>query len=170
MAARDRVVHILKKYVLKPFSVGFAIFLVVLVIWLLRKYETEPYWNAKRARAKGDIGRAAMLFKEAVCEDTRLSQKAVLALEGMDNLPALEALVGLIDLPEMECVSRRMRKRMCDVIRRRTAGTTANSLPLNSFAPQDVRSEQKRQWQAWLSKAQEQYSWQNGKFVPKQPE
>ena len=170
MAARDRIVHILKSYVLKSVTIGFAIFLVVLVIWLLRKYETEPYWNAKRARAKGDIEQAVMLYKEAVYQDLKLSPKAVWALEGMDNLPALEALVDLIDLPEMEWVSRGMRKRMCDVIRRRTAGTTANSLRLDPFAPQDVRSEQKRQWQAWLAKAEEQYSWQNGRFVPKQPE
>jgi len=170
MAIRDRIVHVLKNYVLKPFSIGFAIFLVVLVIWLLRKYETEPYWNAKRARAKGDIERAVMLFKETVYQDQKLSPEAVWALEGMNNLPALEALVDLIDLPEMEWLSRGMRRRMCDVIRRRTAGTTANSLPLNPYAAQEVRSEQKRQWQAWLSGAEDEYSWQNGRFVPKEHE
>jgi len=168
MAGKEQIVRILSSYVVKSITIGFAIFLVVLVIWLLRKYETGSYWNAKRAQAKGDIGRAVMLYQDAVHEDTKLSLKALLRLEEMDNLVALEGLVNLIDVPKMNNVDHRIRKEMCDVIRERTSGTTADLLSLDPYASQDLRSEQKRQWQAWLSKAQEKYSWQNGKFVPKE--
>jgi hypothetical protein len=170
MAVRDRIVHILKSYVLKSVTIGFAILWIALVIWLLHGYAKGAYWNAKRARAKGDIEQAVMLFKETVYEDIKLSRKALLALEEMDDILALEALVDLIDLPEMNKVTYRIRTRMCDVIRRRTAGTTADSLPLNPYAAQEVRAEQKRQWQAWLSRAKEQYNWQDGRFVPKEYE
>lgn len=169
MALGDQIVHILKSYVLKSVTIAFAIILFVLVVWLVYKYQTGTYWNARRARAKGDIYRTVILFKETVYEDIKLSRHALLELEEMEDLPALEALIDLFDIPEMNKVDHRIRERMCNVIRQRTAGTTADSLPLDPRASQEVRAEQKRLWQAWLAKAKEQYDWQDGKFIPKQP-
>jgi hypothetical protein len=88
----------------------------------------------------------------------------------MEELGALEELVGLIDLPDLNWIVGEDRERMCNVIRQRTAGTTADSLPLDPYAPQQVRAEQKRRWQGWLSRAQEQYNWQDGRFAPKEHE
>jgi len=170
MALGDKIIHILKSYVIKSVTIGFAILLIVLVVWLVYQYVKQPYWNAKRARSKGDIEQAVWLFKESVYKDTKLSRKALFALEEMDDLLALEALVDLLDLPEMNKVTHKIRKQMCNVIRERTDGTTAGSLPLDPRASQEVRAEQKHQWQAWLAKAKEQYNWQSGRFVPKEQE
>jgi len=168
MASGNQIIHILKSYVLKLYVIGFFILLVVLVVWLFYKYQTGTYWNAKRARSAGDIALATQLFKETVYGDIKLSRKALLALEDMDDLLALEALIDLLDLPEMNKIDHRVRKQMCDVIRKRTADTTADSLLLDPDASQEVRAVQKHQWQNWLAKAKEQYNWQNGKFVPKE--
>jgi len=167
MALGNQVVHILRSYVVKSATVAFAILWVALLIWLLHGFVTGTYWNAKRARAKGETDLAVALFKKTVYKDISLSRKALLALEEMNDLPALESLIDLLDLPEMNKVDYRIRKQMCDVIRERTLGTTADSLPLNPRASQVVRAEQKRQWQSWLVKAKEQYDWQDGRFVPK---
>ena len=170
MASENKLVHILKSYVLKSVVIGFAILLVVLVLWLLRGFQEGAYWNAKRARSRGDIDEAVMLFKEAIYEDTRLSFKGLLALMEMNELSALEELIVLIDLSELNWIVAEDRERMCDVIRQRTAGTTADKLPLKPYAPQEIRAQQKREWQAWLVKAKQEYDWKDGKFVPKQQE
>ncbi len=171
MTLRDKVVHILRSYVLPLYTIGFAILFFVMVIWLLYEYQKQPYWNAKRARSSGDIELATQLFEEAVRQDGRaLSLKALLTLMKMDELCALEVLINLIDIPDLNWIVSEDRERMCKVIRQRTSGTTADSLPLDPHASQEVRTEQKQQWQAWLVKAKEQYSWQNGKFVPKDQE
>lgn len=170
MASGDQIVHILKSYVLKSVVIGFAILLVVLFLWLLRGFQEGAYWNAKRARSRGDIDEAVMLFKEAIHEGTKLSFKASRALMEMNELCALEGLIHLIDLPDLHWIVGVHRERMCNVIRQRTDGTTADSLSLAPYASQDIRAEQKRQWQAWLSKAKDKYDWQDGKFVPKQQE
>jgi len=167
MALGEQIVHILKSYVLKLYTIGFAILLFVLVIWLVYKYETGTYWNARRARSKEDLGQAVTLFKETVYQDVKLSRHALLELEKMNDLIALEALIDLLDLPEMNKIDYRIREQICDAIRQRTSGTTADSLPLDPRASQEVRAEQKRQWQAWLSKAKEQYNWKKGRFVPR---
>ena len=171
MALGDQIIHILKSYVLKLYTIGFAILLFVMVIWLVYEYQKQPYWNAKRARSAGDIALATQLFEEAIRQDAKgLSSKALLALMEMNELCALEELIRLIDIPDLNWIVAEDRERMCDVIRKRTTGTTADSLPLDPHASQDIRAEQKQQWRAWLAKAKEQYSWQNGKFVPKEQE
>ena len=168
MTSGEQIVHILKSYVLKSFTIGFGVLLVVIFIWLIRGYQQGAYWNAKRARSKGDLERAVTLFKESIYEDIKVSRKALLALEDMDDLVALEALIDLLDIHEMNKVSHKIRAQMCDVIRRRTADTTADKLPLSPDASQDIRAKQKRQWQAWLAKAKEEYDWVDGRFVSKQ--
>ncbi len=171
MALGTQIVHILKSYVLKSITIGFGILLIALVIWLLCGYQKGAYWNAKRARSAGDIALATQLFEEAVRQDAKgLSFKALLTLMKMDEFCAMEKLIDLIDMPDLNWIVGEDRERMCNVIRQRTDGTTADSLPLDPRASQEVRTEQKRQWQAWLAKAKEQYSWQNGKFVPKEQE
>jgi len=165
MALGSQITHILKSYVLKSFNIVFAIFLIALVIWLFYKYQKGTYWNAKRARSAGDIELATELFEKAVREDSRLSFKALLALTKIDELCALEELIQLIDLPDLNLIVANDREIMCKVIRKITTGTTADSLPLDPSASQEVRAEQKQQWQVWLAKAKEQYKWQNGKFV-----
>ena len=168
MAAGEQITHILKSYVLKSFTIGFAVLLVILVVWLVRGYQKGTYWNAKRARSGGDVERAVALFKEAVREDTRLSFKALRALMEMNQPYALKGLIELTDLPDLNWIVAKNRERMCDVIRRRTVGTTADRLPLDPYAPQDIRANQKRQWKEWFSTAKEQYDWKEGRFVPKQ--
>ncbi len=171
MALGEQIVHILKSYVLKLYTIGFAILLFVMIIWGIHGYLTSAYSNAKRARSAGDIALATQLFAEAVREDTRSSSfDALLALMKMDEFCAMEELIDLIDMPDLNWIVGEDRERMCNVIRQRTDGTTADSLPLDPHASQDIRAEQKQQWQAWLAKAKEQYSWQNGKFVPKEQE
>ena len=99
MALGDQVVHILKSYVLKSVTIGFAILLIVLVIWLVHGSVTGIYWNAKRARSAGNIELATQLFAEAVKEDTRSSSgNALLALTEMDEPQSLEHLVGLSNI------------------------------------------------------------------------
>ena len=88
----------------------------------------------------------------------------------MDELCALEELICLIDIPDIKWIVANDRERMCEVIRKRTASTTADSLPLDPRASQEARSEQKQQWQAWLVKAKEIYVWQDGKFISKHPD
>jgi len=169
MALGEQIVHILKSYVLKLYIIGFAILLIVMAIWLLRGYQKGAYWNAKRARSAGDIALATQLFEEAVRQDAKgLSFKALLALMKIDEPQSLSHMIELIDVPEMNYITVNARVMMCEVIRKRTTGTTADSLPLDPRASQEVRTEQKQQWQAWLTKAKEQYNWQNGKFVPKE--
>lgn len=171
MPLGDQVLHILKSYVLKSITIGFAILLFVMVVWLLRGYVKEAYSKGKRARAAGDIELATQLFAEAVKEDTRSSSfDALLALMEMDEPESLSHLIELLDIPEMNYIAVTARVMMCEVIRKRTAGTTADSLPLDPRASQEVRAEQKRQWKAWLAKAKERYNWKNGKFVPKEQE
>jgi len=171
MALWDKIVHILKSYVLPLYTIVFAILLFVMVIWLVYEYQKQPYWNAKRARSAGDIELATQLFEEAVRQDAKgLSFKALLTLMEMDELYALEKLICLIDIPDLNWIVAEDRERMCNTIRKKTSGTTADSLPLDARASQEVRNEQKQQWQAWLAKAKEQYSWRNGKFVPTEVE
>ena len=169
MALGDKIIHILKSYVIKSVTIGFAILLIVMAIWLLRGYQKGAYWNAKRARSAGDIALATQLFEEAVRQDAKgLSFKALLALMKIDEPQSLSHMIELIDVPEMNHIAVNARVMMCEVIRKRTTGTTADLLPLDPRASQDIRNEQKQQWQAWLAKAKEQYSWQNGKFVLKE--
>lgn len=137
MALRDQIVHILKSYVLKSVTIGFAILWIALVIWLLQGYAKGAYWNAKRARSAGDIELATKLFGQTVRQDAKgISFKALLALMEMPEVRALEELIGLIDLPDLNRIVGEGREKMCDVIRQRTAGTTADSLPLDPYAPQ----------------------------------
>ncbi len=168
MALAEQIIYFLKSQVLKWFTIGFGFFLIILVFWLFYGYQKGSYWNAKRARSEGDIYRAVSLFKETVYKDIKLSRKALLRLEEMDDLLALEALIDLLDLPEMDKINYQIRKQMCHVIRQRTSGTTADSLSLDPYASQEIRAKQKQQWQEWLTKAKEQYNWQNRKFVPKE--
>lgn len=169
MALRDQIGRILRSYVLPVYTIGFVILLVVMAMWLLHKYQTENYWKAKRARSAGDIALATRLFEEAVRQDAKgLSFKALLALMEIDEPCALEELIHLIDLPDLNWIVSDDRERMCEVIRKRTTGTTADSLPLDPRASQEVRSEEKRQWKTWLVKAKEQYDWHDGKFRPKE--
>ncbi|MCK5272161.1 MAG: hypothetical protein KAJ52_06270 [Sedimentisphaerales bacterium] len=171
MAVGDQIIHILKSYVLKLYTIGFAILLIVMVIWLLRGYQKGVYWNAKRARSAGDIALATQLFEEAVRQDAKgLSFKALLALIKIDEPQSLSHMIELIDVPEMNYIAVNARVMMCEVIRKRTTSTTADSLPLDPCASQEVRAEQKQRWQAWLARAKEKYDWQNGKFIPKQSE
>lgn len=171
MALGDQIVHFLKSYVLKSYTIGFAILLFVIVIWLMYEYQKLPYWNAKRARSAGDIALATQLFEEAVRQDAKgLSFKVLLTLMEMEELCALEELICLIDIPDLNWIVADDRERMCDVIRKRTTGTTADSLPLDPHASQDVRAEQKQHWQVWLAKAKEKYDWQDGKFISKHPD
>lgn len=171
MALGDQIVHILKSYVLKSVTIGFAILLIVMVVWMFREFQKQPYWNAKRARAAGNIELATELFEKAVRQDTRtLSGKALLTLMKMDEPESLSHLIKLLDLPEMNYITANVRVMMYEVIRERTAGTTADSLPLDPRASQEIRAEQKRLWRDWLAKAKEQYNWQSGKFVPKEQE
>lgn len=163
--------HILRSYVVGFFTIGFAIFWIVLVIWATRGYVTSAGYNAKRARSAGDIELATQLFEEAVREDTRSwSSSALYALMEMDDLSALEKVIRLIDLPDLNYIAGQSRERMCEAIRWRTASTTADSLPLSPYASQDVRAHEKHQWQSWLVKVKEQYNWRNGRFVPKEQE
>jgi hypothetical protein len=168
MALGNQIIHILKSYVLKLYVIGFSILLVVLVVWLFYKYQTGNYWNAKRAMSAGDIELATVLFEKAVREDSRLSGDALLALIEMDESKSLSHLINLLDLPEMNYITVNVHVMICEAIRKKTTGTTADSLPLDPDASQEVRAEQKQQWQNWLAKAKEQYNWQNGKFVPKE--
>jgi hypothetical protein len=169
MALRDQAVHILKSYVLKSVTIGFAILLIAMIVCMLREYQKQPYWNAKRARSKGNIELATQLFTEAVKQDTRtLSGKALLALMEMEEPQSLSHLIELFDLPDMNYITVNKRVMICEVIRKRTNSTTADSLPLDPRASQEIRAEQKRKWQAWLTKAKEQYNWQDGRFVPKE--
>ena len=170
MALGEQIVHILKSYVLKLYTVGFAILLFVMVIWLVYEYQKQPYWNAKRARSAEDIALATQLFEEGIREDSRLSGKALLALMKIDEPQGLSHIIELIDVPEMNYIAVNSRVMMCEVIRKRTTGTTADLLPLDPCASQEVRAEQKQRWQAWLARAKEKYDWQNGKFIPKQSE
>jgi len=169
MALGDKIIHILKSYVLKSVTIGFVILLIVMAIWLLHGYQKGAYWNAKRARSAGDIALATRLFEEAVRQDAKgLSFKALLALMQIDEPQSLSHMIELIDVSEMNYIAVDARVMMCNVIRKRTTGTTADSLPLDPRASQEVRAEQKHQWQAWLTEAKEQYNWQNGKFIPKE--
>ncbi|MGA2092654.1 MAG: hypothetical protein ABSH16_04505 [Sedimentisphaerales bacterium] len=168
MALGDKIVHILKSYVIKSATVGFAVLWIVLAIWLLHRHVTGTYYNAKKAMSDGNIAEATKLFGETVRQDIKgLSFKALLTLMKMNELLALEELVDLIDLPDLNWIVVEDRERFFNVIRRRTAGTTADLLPLNPNASQEIRTEEKHQWQTWLVKAKEQYNWQNGRFVPK---
>ncbi len=147
MTSGEQIVHILKSYVLKSFTIGFGILLVVILIWLLQGFMKGPYWNAKRARSAGDIRQATRLFEDAVREDAKgLSFKALLTLMEMNELQALERLIALMDLPDLNWIVPEDRKRMCDVIRKRTVGTTADVLPLDPYASEDVREQQRLQW------------------------
>ena len=173
MALGAQVVHILRSYVLKLCTIctiGFAFLLIVMAFWLAHRYQKGAYWNAKRARSAENIELATELFEKAIREDSRLSGKALLALMEIDEPQGLSHMIDLIDVPEMNYITVNARVMMREVIRKRTTGTTADSLPLDPRASQEVRTEQKRQWQVWLAKAKEQYSWQNGKFVPKKQE
>lgn len=168
MALGEKVAHILKSYVLKSATIGLAILWIVLAIWLAHKFMTGTYWNAKRARSRGDIELSTKLFEETVRQDSKgLSFKALLALMKMKELYALEKLISLIDLPDLNWIVAEDRERFFNVIRQRTSGTTADSLPLDPRASQEVRTEQKHKWQSWLSKAKEQYKWADGRFVQK---
>jgi len=169
MRLGSQVVYILKSYVLKSFTVAFAIFLIVLVIWLVRGFIKGDYWNAKRARSRGDIELAAELFKRAVKEDAKgTSYKAVLALVEMDEPQGLWELIDLMDIADMYYIDVGARVEMCEAIRSRTAGTTADGLPLDPRASQEARRQQKLQWQAWLAGAGQEYRWLGGKFVRKE--
>ena len=137
----------------------------------MSRYERSTYAKAERALAKGKLRGAAALFAYAVGEDKEIgSFEALHRLMEMKQLEALATLIDLIDLEDLHRITAKERATMCNMIRQRTAGTTADSLSLDPHASQEVRAEQKRQWQAWLTKAKEEYNWQDGRFVPKQQE
>ena len=152
------------------FCFAFLAVFVFLIVMFIHQQITGSFERANRA-LKEDPRKAAALFAESVRQDAKgLSYRAILKLAEIEGVYALEELIGLIDIPELKLIKVGDRKQMCNVIRQRTAGTTADSLPLDPYASQEVRAEQKRQWQAWLTKAKERYDWQDGKFVPKQRE
>ena len=171
MALGGKLVHILKSYVLKSITIIFAILLILLFVWLVQGYQKGAYWNAKRAQSAGDITLATELFDKVVRDDAKgLSFKALLALMEIDELCALEKLIDLIDLPDLNWIVGVDRERMCNVIRQRTAGTMADALTLSPYETQEFRAVEKCLWQAWLSIAKDEYDWKDGKFVPKQRE